>query len=101
MEGLRDVFFKVDSHCALDVGHLNGDKRSSDVRRPKFEEGCPGASIREGPEELTLRAEEVGPRKRASISVTLQETGGDRLGRRGLAISQRRMARTVSCSFSF
>ena len=34
-----------------------------EVRRPKFEEGCPEVSMREGPEELTLRAEEVGSQK--------------------------------------
>ena len=33
------------------------------MRRPKFEEGCPEASIREVPEELTLRAEVVGSQK--------------------------------------
>ena len=67
MEGLRN-FFKVDNHCALDVGHLNEGIRSSELRRPKFEEGCPEASIREGPEELTLRAEEVRSQK-ACINV--------------------------------
>ena len=34
----------------------------------KFEEECPEASIREGPEELKLRAEEVGSEK-ACINV--------------------------------
>ena len=69
LEGLRN-FFKVDNHCALDVGHLNECTRSFEVRRPKFEEGTPGpeVSIREGPEELTLRAEEVGSQK-ACINV--------------------------------
>ena len=33
------------------------------MRRPKFREQCPEASIREGPEELTPRAEEVGSKK--------------------------------------
>ena len=61
MEGLRN-FIKVDDHCALDVGHLTEGVRPFEVRRPKFKEGCPEASIREGPEELTPRAEEVGLR---------------------------------------
>ena len=59
MEGLRN-FIKVDNHCALNVGHLKEGTRSFEVRRPKFEEECSEVSIREGPEELTLRAEEVG-----------------------------------------
>ena len=76
MEGLRN-FLKVDNHCALDVGHLTEGTRSFEVRRLKFEEVV---SIREGPEELTLRAEEVGSKKkRASMSITLRRTGGDRL----------------------
>ena len=33
------------------------------VRRPQFEEVCSVVSIREGPEELTLRAEEVESQK--------------------------------------
>ena len=59
---------KVDNHCALDVSHLNEGIRSLEVRRPKFEEGCPEASIREDQEVLTLRAEEVGSQK-ACINV--------------------------------
>ena len=46
-----------------DVGHLNEGIRSFEVRRPKLEEGCLEVSIREGAEELTLRAEEVGSQK--------------------------------------
>ena len=52
----------------MDVDHLKGSTRSFEVRRPKFEEGCPEVSIREGPEELTLRAEKVGSQK-ACINV--------------------------------
>ena len=33
------------------------------MRRPKFKEWCFEASIREGPEDLTLRTEEVGSQK--------------------------------------
>ena len=62
MEGLRN-FIEVDNHSALDRGHLKEGARSIVVRRPKFEEGCPEVSIREGPEELTLTAEEVASKK--------------------------------------
>ena len=58
-EGLRN-FSKVENHCALEVGHLREGSRSFEVRRPKCEEGSPEVLIREAPEELTLRAEEVG-----------------------------------------
>ena len=61
-EGLRN-FNKVDNHCALDVGHLHAGIRSFEVRRPKFEEGGPEVSIGECPEELTVRADEVGSLK--------------------------------------
>ena len=37
--------------------------RSFEVRRPKCEEGEAEVLIREGPEEVTLRAEEVGTQK--------------------------------------
>ena len=67
MEGLRN-FMEADSRSALDVGHLKEGTLSFEVRRPKFEEGCPEVSIREGPEELTLRGEEVGSKK-ACINV--------------------------------
>ena len=62
MEGLRN-FIKVDNHCALEVGQLKEGTRSSQVRRPKFEEACPEVSIREDPEELTLRAADVDFKK--------------------------------------
>ena len=42
------------------MGHLKEGLRSFEERRPKFEEGCTEVSIREGPEERTLRTEEVG-----------------------------------------
>ena len=61
-------FFKVDNHCALDVDHLNEGIRSFEVRGPKFKRVYFEASIRKGPEELTLRAEEVGSQK-ACINV--------------------------------
>ena len=62
MEGLRNCV-KVDYHCSSDVGLSNEGLKPFEVRRPKFKEGCTEASIREGPEELTLRAEEVGSQK--------------------------------------
>ena len=61
-------FIEVDNHSALDVGYLKEGTRSFEVGRPKFEEGSPDVSIREGPEELTLRTEEVGS-KQACINV--------------------------------
>ena len=60
MNDLRNLN-KVDNHCALDVGHLVEGIRLFEVRRPKFEEEWP--SIREFPEELTLRTEGVGSQK--------------------------------------
>ena len=50
------------------------------LRRPTFEEGCSEVSIREGPQELTLRAEEVGSQK-ACINVdhTAEDTWGSPL----------------------
>ena len=47
----------------MDVGHLSEGTRHFEVRRPKFKEVCPEASIREGPEELTPRVEEVCSQK--------------------------------------
>ena len=62
MEGLRN-FVKMDIHCALEVGHLKEGTSSFEVRRPKCEEESTEVFIREGAEELTLRAEEVGYQK--------------------------------------
>ena len=55
------------NHCAPEVGHLKEGTRSFEVRRPKLEEGCSEVSIREGPEELTLRAERLA--QKACINV--------------------------------
>ena len=65
--GLRNTV-EVDNHGALKVGHFKEGTRSFEVRRPKFEEGCPEVSIKESPGELTLRTEEVGSKK-ACINV--------------------------------
>ena len=67
MEGLRNII-EVDNRSAQEVGRLKEGTSSFEVRRPKFEEGCPEVSIREGPGELTLRTEEVGSKK-ACINV--------------------------------
>ena len=40
MEHLRN-FIPVDNLCALEVGHLQEGTRSIELRRPKFEKGCP------------------------------------------------------------
>ena len=58
-EGLRN-FIQVDNHCALEVGYLNKGVGKLKVRRPKGSEGCPEATVRESPDELTLRAEGSG-----------------------------------------
>ena len=58
-EGLRS-FTQVDNHRAFEVGHLREGLGSFKVRRPKGEEGYPEVTVRESPDELTLRAEEVG-----------------------------------------
>ena len=58
-ESLRN-FIKVDNHRALEVRHQREGLRSLKVRRPKGEEGYPDLPVRERPDELTLRAEEVG-----------------------------------------
>ena len=58
-EGLRN-FIQMDNHRALVVvGHLRVGLVTFKVRRPKGEEG-PVVTVRESPDELTLRAEEVG-----------------------------------------
>ena len=66
-------FIKVENHCALDVGHLNESTRSFDVRRPECEEGSPEVLVREGPEELTLRAEEATHKSCINVDHIAQE----------------------------
>ena len=58
-EALRN-FIQVDNHRALEVGHLREGLVSFKVQRPKGEEGYPEVLVRESPDELTLRADEVG-----------------------------------------
>ena len=42
-------FIQVDSHRALEVGHLREGLGSCKVRRPKGKEGCPEVLVRESP----------------------------------------------------
>ena len=56
-EGLKEII-KVDNIRALSRGMGNFK-----VRRPNVPEGCPEVTVRESPDELTLRAEEVGTLK--------------------------------------
>ena len=53
-EGLRN-FIQVDSHRALQVGHLREGLGSFKVLRPKGEEGNREVPVRESPDELTLK----------------------------------------------
>ena len=62
MEGLRH-FIEVDNHSVLDVGYLKDGTRSFEVREAESRRGGPEVSIRAGPEELTLRTEEVRSQK--------------------------------------
>ena len=50
----------MDNLRALEVRHLREGSRSFKIRRPTCEEGSPEVLVRESPEELTLKAEEVG-----------------------------------------
>ena len=59
MDGPRS-FIEVDNRSAGDVGGLRRGTRSIHVKKPQFSEAFRGAVIREGADELTLRAEEVG-----------------------------------------
>ena len=57
-DGLRD-FVKVDNERALDVGSPGRDTSTFQVRKPKVSECLSDVTVRENPDELTLRAEEV------------------------------------------
>ena len=61
-EGLTNGMWelmKIDYHRVLQEGHLNEDFGIFKVRRSKGSEGSPETTVRESPDELTLRAEEV------------------------------------------
>ena len=57
-DGLRD-FMLVDNERALDVGALRWGTGTSQVRKPKALEGGSDLIVRESPDELTSRAEDV------------------------------------------
>ena len=59
MDGLWK-FTAVDNHEAVKVGDLHQESRSKRVGRPRFATELSGAVIREGADELTLRAQEEG-----------------------------------------
>ena len=50
----------ISSHSAVDVGGLRRGTKSIQVKKPQFSEAFPEAAIREGADELTLRAEQAG-----------------------------------------
>ena len=59
MDGLRS-FIKADNDSAMDVGGLRRGTVSVLVKKPLFSEAFPEAVIREGADELTLRADDKG-----------------------------------------
>ena len=61
-DGLRELI-EVDNERALDVESLRRGTGTFQVRKPKVPEGCSEVIVRENPDKLTLRAEEVGPRR--------------------------------------
>ena len=84
-EGLRE-FIQVDNHRALEVGHLSEGLGTFTVRRPKGSEGYPEVTVRESPDELTLRAEEVGTWKSyINVDHIAKERWGPPSGRYRLA----------------
>ena len=77
--GLRESI-QVDNHRALQQGHQNEGMGKFKVRRPNGSEGYPELTIRESPDELTLRAEEMVTWK-SYISTTQKRRGGVSPGR--------------------
>ena len=59
MDELRK-FIAVNNHGAVKVGDLHRETSSKKVVKPKFTADFPGAVVREGADELTLRAHEEG-----------------------------------------
>ena len=59
MDGLRK-FIMVDNHEAVTHGELDMDVESRKVVKPKCTTDFPGSVVREGADELTLRADEEG-----------------------------------------
>ena len=62
MDGLRSLI-EIDNRSAVKVGQLREGFRPSRLGGPNFEDECPEAIIRDGPDELTLRAEEFGAQR--------------------------------------
>ena len=79
MNGLRR-FIQADNHNAVDVGDLRQGTTSLKVGKPKFSEAFPEATIWEGADDLTLRADEVGTLRALSTQSTLNLRGVDRTG---------------------
>ena len=52
----------------MEVGDLRRGTKSLPVKKPQFSEAFPEATIREGADELTLRADEVGAQLRSFIT---------------------------------
>ena len=59
VDGLRK-FILVDNQEAVTVGELDQNVESRKVVKPKFTTDFPEAVVREGADELTLRADEEG-----------------------------------------
>ena len=76
MDGLRS-FIEADNHSAVDVGHLRKGIKIFNVQKPNFSEDCQEAAIRDGADELTLRAEEVGTLK---VCINIDHVEDDRWG---------------------
>ena len=55
-------FIEEDNHNGVDVGCLRRGTRSIRLTKPQFSDAYPEAVIREGADELTLRAEDVWAR---------------------------------------
>ena len=53
----------MDNHRAMDVGELHRGTGTFKVRKPKVPEGSSDVTVRESPDELTMRAEEVNTSK--------------------------------------
>ena len=75
MDGLRS-FIEADNHSAVDVGGLRRGTISVHVKKPQFSEVFPKAVIREGADELTLRA--VGSRRTFIDTKHIRSRGGNR-----------------------
>ena len=83
MDGLRS-FMEADNHSAVVMGGLRRGTTEVQAKKPQFSEAFPEAVIREGADELTLRARwaRSGP---SSTRSTLRMCGGNRRLLMGLA----------------